>query len=124
MHHVLSNETLHSSLIPAVLRELINNLLSGFEKAITRPLASFNGHDGKISFYRTLQEVIMFEIYSVRTSADMADQINLAERVKVVRLYSLIPPGRENVVFLLMSHELSTNVQFLPFLHSPHRVNF
>ena len=58
----------------------------------------------------------MFDIYSVGTSEDMADQINLTEKVKVVRLYSLIPPGRENVVFLLMSHELSTNVQFLPFL--------
>ena len=46
----------------------------------------------------------------------MADQINLAERVKVVRLYSFIPPERGNVVFLLMSHEMSTNVQFLPFL--------
>ena len=58
----------------------------------------------------------MFDIYSVGTSEDMADQINLAERVKVVRLYSFIPPGRGNVVFLLMSHDLSTNVQFLPFL--------
>ena len=53
----------------------------------------------------------MFDIYSVGTSEDMADQINLAERVKVVRLYSFIPPERGNVVFLLMSHELSRDVQ-------------
>ena len=50
------------------------------------------------------------------TSEDMADQINLAESVKVALLYYFIPPGRGNVVFLLMGHELSTNVQFLPFL--------
>ena len=58
----------------------------------------------------------MFGNYSVGTSEDMADQINLAERVKVVRVYSFIPPERGNVKFLLMSHELSTNVQFLHFL--------
>ena len=89
VHHVLSIGTLHRSLIPAALRELANNLKSGCKKAITRPLVSFKGHDGKISFHRTLQEVILFEIYSVRTSADMADQINLAERVKDVRLYPI-----------------------------------
>ena len=46
----------------------------------------------------------MFDIYSVGTSVDMADSINLAEKVKVVRLYSFIPPERGNVVFLLVSH--------------------
>ena len=89
MHHVLSIGTLHRSLIPAALGELANNLKSGCKKAITRPLVIFNGHDGKISFHRTLQEVTIFEIYSVGTSEDMADQINLAKRVKDVGLYPI-----------------------------------
>ena len=84
--------------------------------AIKRPLARFNGHDGKIPFYRTLQEVILFEIYSVRTSADMADQTNLAERVKDVRLYSFIPLGRGNVLILRVSHELGINLHLSPCL--------
>ena len=70
----------------------------------------------KYQFIEPLQEVILFEIYSMRTSADMADQTNLAERVKDVRLYSFIPLGRGNVLFLRMSHELGTNVHLLPFL--------
>ena len=68
--------------------------------AIKRTLARFNGHDGKISLHRTLHEVILFKIYSVRTSADMADQMNLADRVKDEGLYPIHGSHAESGHFL------------------------